>query len=282
MLQGTCRASAALLFGIVVTTNAFAARYFIDESTDFTGNGCQNEDLNTITSSLRSRLDANGWTGSRFTNGSAYPQDFVENCSSSFGAGGLDNAFSDGAVLSVYAGHGNVGAVQFGFARNNVCVVDMDGTFDMNGSGMMRLGQMSGAQAGFGVWLTSCTLRNGTLPSNANFQWLRQQFGYHNSPSIGDNTPREWYDDIDPKSNKQAWLDAMEDKPGLFTGDNSPMVVSYGSTSANCTSTHNSTMLKRQILQPRGGGPSCGGGLPAFFWCATLRDNGTSSGCFSD
>ena len=259
-----------------------AQSYFIDESTDFTGNGCQNSDLNTITSSLKSRLDANSWSGTRFVNGSAFPQDFVEACSSTFGSGGLDSSTADDAVLSIYAGHGNVGLVQFGFQRSGMCTVDMDGVGTSTANGQMKLGQMAGAGSGFAVWLTSCTLRDGTFPNNANFQWLNQQFGYHNSPSIGDNTPREWYDDIDPKSNKQAWLDAMEDKPGLFTGDNSPIVLSHGTTSSGCLSMHNNKMLKRQILTPMGGGPVCQGGVPGFFYCSTLRDNGTSSGCFSD
>lgn len=53
------------------TARADGKRYYIDESTDFTGNGCQNADLNDVTSSLRETLDDNGWSGSRFTNASA-------------------------------------------------------------------------------------------------------------------------------------------------------------------------------------------------------------------
>lgn len=268
----------------ILCDTAFADGYLIDESTDFTGNGCENDNVNTITSTLRNTLEDNGWDGHRFTNGGAFPQDFVEECSSIFGPGGLDGTIADRKVLAVYAGHGNVGFVQFGFKRNGMCTVDMDGSSgNVTANGIMKLGQMSGSQAGFGVWLTSCTLKSGTLPTNANFQWLEQQFGYHNSPSIGNNTPNEWYLDINPKSNKQAWLDAMEDKPGLFTGDNSPMVVSYGSTSTECADTHNNRRLRGQILGSRSGGPSsCGAGLPGFFWCATLRNNGTSSVCASD
>lgn len=136
------------------------------------------------------------------------------------------------------------------------------------------LGQMAGAGSGFAVWLTSCTLRDGTFPNNANFQWLNQQFAYHNSPSIGDNTPREWYDDIDPKSNKQAWLDAMEDKPGLVTGDNSPIVLSHGTTSSGCLSMHNNKMLKRQILTPMGGATT---GLSSAMMRGSARAHPASS-----
>jgi hypothetical protein len=52
--------------------------YYLDESTDFSGNGCENADLNDVTSSLRSSLNANGWSGSRFTNVNAWPQDYME------------------------------------------------------------------------------------------------------------------------------------------------------------------------------------------------------------
>lgn len=124
-----------------------AATYYIDESTDFTGNGCQNDDLNTVTSSLRTVLNNHSWSGSRFTNSNAWPHDFVEACSSSsFGTGGLDEQFADAASLAVYAGHGNAGVVQFGFARNSMCTVDMASSGNLTTRGVMRLGQMSGQE----------------------------------------------------------------------------------------------------------------------------------------
>src|SRR5262245_44890333 len=87
--------------------------YYIDESTDFTGNGCENADLNDVTSSLRSSLNSNGWSGQRFTNINAWPQDYMEQTIA--GLSGVDNVFGDNALLSVYAGHGNRGLLQFGF-----------------------------------------------------------------------------------------------------------------------------------------------------------------------
>src|SRR5882757_7363484 len=74
--------------------------YWIDESTDFTGNGCENADLNDVTSSLRSRLDADGWTGTRWSNANAWPEDFIER-----DLGGIDHVAGDASTLSVYAGH---------------------------------------------------------------------------------------------------------------------------------------------------------------------------------
>ena len=89
--------------------------YFIDESTDFTGNGCQNTDLNDVTSYMKAQLDFWGFSGNRYTNANAWPKDFVEACSSSywfggFGTDGIDSTAADSKILSVYAGHGNVGS----------------------------------------------------------------------------------------------------------------------------------------------------------------------------
>jgi Family of unknown function (DUF6345) len=119
--------------------------YYIDESTDFTGNGCENADLNDVTSSLQDVFDAFGYTGDRFINQSAWPHDFVEACSSSFGSGGLDITYADDASIAVYAGHGNTGFAQWGFARNSMCRVDMASTTTPTTKGVMRLGQMSQA-----------------------------------------------------------------------------------------------------------------------------------------
>jgi hypothetical protein len=257
--------------------------YYIDESTDFTGNGCSNDDLNTVTSSLRTQLNNDGWTGSRFVNANAWPQDLTETCSSQYGAGGLDSSFGDTSTLIVYAGHGNKGLLQYGFKRDNKCIVNFQSTLG-SGDLIMRLGSMSGNKAGYGVYVTSCTLHTSSLVSKANWQWLNQQFGYHNSPSVKDDQPRFWWNSIHRTipgtTAKQAWLDEMEDKPGLFTGDNSPIVVSYGINSDFCNDMHNHSYLGEPggIYWSRDGGPSCLQNQPAFHFCFTLRDNG-DDGC---
>lgn len=69
-------------------------------------------------------LDANGWTGTRFTNANAFPHDFVE--STLAGLNGLDSGFGDNALFTIYAGHGNRALLQFGFARNSRCLVRLD------------------------------------------------------------------------------------------------------------------------------------------------------------
>ena len=61
-LQQTIAVTVVMIFA-ALPLEASGPRYWIDESTDFTGNGCENTDLNNVTSSLKSRLDSDGWTG---------------------------------------------------------------------------------------------------------------------------------------------------------------------------------------------------------------------------
>ena len=86
--------------------------YFIGESLAFDGGGsCDNDKLNTVTSSLREQLDAAGWTGLRFVDDNSWPEDFTE---ATFPGLGLDDAYGDAARLSVYAGHAAPGQLQWG------------------------------------------------------------------------------------------------------------------------------------------------------------------------
>jgi len=244
--------------------------YFIDESTDFTGNGCQNDDLNTVTATLQTALSSAGWSGSRYCNDQAWPQDFMESCSTNYGSGGLDDYYGDNALFSVYAGHGNKGLLQWGYMRNGVCTVDF--------SANMRMGSMGGFMSGYAAYITSCTLNTSSLVGEANWQWENQQFGYHNSPWVKDDQPRDFFNGTTGTTNRWSWVNNMEDRPYWFTGDNSPIAVSYGATASECTNIQNTAKLKGQLSTfPRWyyqSGPSCNQGQPPFFYCYYIYDNG--------
>jgi hypothetical protein len=46
------------------------------------------------------------------------------------------------------------------------------------------------------------------------------------------------------------------------------IAVAYGTSGTDCWNTFNQVSLKSNTLMtPRAGGPSCGGGQPAFFYC---------------
>lgn len=224
---------ALILVSVVMATPAFSQKtYYLDESTDFTGNGCENADLNTVTASLQGALNASGWSGPRYTNASAWPQDFYE---ASFGIGGLDSSYGDNYLLSVYAGHGNVNLLQFGFPHSGRCLVSI--------SSQVRLGTLNGDRSGYMMYLTSCTMNLSGL-SNLFVNQVHQQFGYHNSPSIGDDQPRDFFNDTDTMQNKFAWVFDMEDKPGWFTGDNSPIIMTLGVNSSDAAFKHDNAMLR--------------------------------------
>lgn len=247
--------------------------FLVGETMDYTiagaPAGCMNTDLNIVTESLANELVATGWTGNRFTNGNTFPQDYMETCSSIYGTSGNDLNWADSRTLAVYAGHGNTGLLQWGTPILGRCTIDF--------SNNMRLGQMAGAQAAYAIWLTSCTLRLSTLPSEANFQFLHQQMGYNNSPRIAGWSAGNFYLATLNWNNRDAWLEHMDDPPFFWQNYNSPVSVSYAPTWNECINIANTASLRGGVLlTPASGGPVCGGNRPAGFYCYWLRDNPSS------
>lgn len=255
---------AALLLGALLLTGSQARadgkRYFIDESTDFTGNGCSNADLNDVTSSLRTCLNDSGWTGNRYTNASAWPQDFYEQTLA--GLAGLDNLYGDTKTLAVYAGHGNRALLQFGFQRSGRCLVTLDT--------QARLGTLAGDDAAYAMYVTSCTINLDSLSRHFD-QQIRQSFGYHNSPPVKDDQPRDFFEETDDLDNAHAWIEEMEDRPGWFTGDNSPITLTLGQGSSHCDWVRNTAKLRAGTLLSDA--PQ-----PHSWYCWIMYDHG-SSGC---
>jgi len=236
---------------------AVGPTYWIDESTDFTGNGCANADLNNVTSSLRDRLNSEGWTGTRWSNANAWPEDFIEQ-----DFGGIDHVAGDSKTLSVYAGHGNRALLQFGFQRNGRCTVSLDAS--------SRHGTQGGDEAAYMMYVTSCTINKDSLSRHFD-QAVRQSFGYHNSPSVKDNQPREFYEETDNTDNDIAWREEMEDRPGWFTGDNSPITLTFGTSSSHCS-------LVKDLARLRANNLLSDAPAPDAWYCYSMFDNG-QSGC---
>ena len=249
--------SAALGAAIAVYCpfDANAHTYWIDEAMDF-GNGCPDAgDLNQVTGYLQTRLDAAGWSGTRWTESNAWPQDFMES--------GLEWEAGDAARLSVHAGHGWYGILWWGFPHDGACMVDM--------FSQTRLGTGNGDQSAYGMYLDSCVTNVGQMWRVEPNQ-VRQQFAYHNSPSIFDNQAGEFFDDTAAVSNRQAWIDRMDDKPGwIFAGWNSPIAITYGQDQADCNNTQNNARLKGGTLLTQA--PE-----PWGYYCYWMHDNG-SGGC---
>ena len=103
---------ALMLIGLLThkQVSAAAKTFYMDEGTHYSDiSMCNNHDLNTVTESLASEMRSNGWSGSRFVNELAWPQDYRDK---TLDSNGLDNLFGDNATLTVYAGHGNAGLIE--------------------------------------------------------------------------------------------------------------------------------------------------------------------------
>lgn len=267
------RTAPVLLAVLAMSKRADASgEYFIDEVTIYNGMGCTPGNLNDVTSALHNLLYADGRAGHRYTEGAAWPQDFSEACSTTYGTGGLDSTYADAHRLSVFAGHGLSGgsaSMIFGQPRNGRCQADLFSN--------VRLGNMAGGQAGYAVYAASCVMRWDKIQSHVMKQWLRQQFGFHDSPIIEDYSLYDWYYGTYWISNKQAWIDEMQVQYGWIY--NSPIVVSRGLTDAAAWSTHTTEQLRGYSWPgPLGNQPVCTGGQGTYYWYYTFIDNG-QDGC---
>jgi hypothetical protein len=99
----------------------------------------------------------------------------------------------------------------------------------------------------------------------------RQTFGYHNSPSVKDDQPRDFYEETDDLRNERAWIEEMEDRPGWFTGDNSPIALTFGLDSSHCAWVRNTARLRDRVLLSDAPAPDT-------WYCYLMFDHG-DSGC---
>ena len=235
--------------------------FFIGESTKFDGGGlCDNSGLNAVTSTLRNELDDAGWAGLRFVDDDSWPEDFREATLSGLA---LDVLHGDAARLSIYAGHGNVGFLQWGRPSDNgTCRT----TIDLNA----RLGTLAGDTAATTMLMTSCTMRVDQLWPNFQNQACRQFLGYHDSPYIGYDEARKVFTRTqDGQSTADAWLEEMD----ANIVSNSPVVFTMGTSPDDATNVHGMTNL------------ASGEGLienvaePADHFFFELYDNGCTKKC---
>ena len=232
--------------------------YFIGESISFDGGGsCNNTELNTITSTLRNELDDEHWEGLRFVDGNTWAEDFQDPNTNPLG---LDWVYGDASRLAIYAGHGNVGLLQWGTPSGN-------GACQMSIPLNARLGTLAGNRAAAVMFMTSCTLRTDALAQTLVANASRQFFGYHNSPYIGYDEPRKVFKRTqDGQSTRDAWLDEMEQNADV--GKNSPVVVTFGKSAQDALESHGSTNLAS------GEGLSTNVGEPADNFIFTWYNNG--------
>jgi hypothetical protein len=132
------------------------------------------------------------------------------------------------------------------------------------------LGAANGAQAASTVIIACCYMNTayGSLITGNHYE--KQVMGFGSIASVDNNMVNNYYQATAGTSNIDAWLNAMEDRPGWFTGDNTTVVLSRGTSEINLAWNQLYCGLKRQNCVSGGGG----GGL----WSLDLHDHGCG-GC---
>ena len=236
-------ATAGLLWG----SAASAGTFYIDEVYDYPASGaaCSQPDLNTVTSSLRTAMESSSWTGARYINSSCWPQDFWDRNRNS---AGLDHLYSDTKDVSIFAGHGLPGTILF---------APHDGSCTAGTGANMRLGGLSnsaGGQTSLAVWL-ACEVPHVDFLGGGNaINQVRQQLGWLNIISVGDNEPRDVFNATKTQYNRDAWLYRMNgaggENPTTHAVENRrPVVVTMAQATqeAGCWIFHNYQSWGRNI-----------------------------------
>ncbi|MCX4240395.1 hypothetical protein OEB96_07210 [Paraliomyxa miuraensis] len=215
-----------------------AKSYFIAESMDFTDNGCENADVNEVSASLRDELDDDGWVGTRVTDGNTQPSDFIDANKEPFGR---DHLESDAVSLAVYAGHGEIDRIQWGTQDDDPAVDTPRHRCGAEFSDDVRLGSMAGGWAKAVALLTSC---NGSLEcyeTSLARSSATQIFAFNNSPLLWGNASGRFYRKSDHMPNRDAWIMAMDNRPGQ--GKNSPVVYTRGTSEEQALQIHRTARL---------------------------------------
>jgi len=263
---------------LAVEVSARAYSYYLGESVEYQGHGCGNSSANLpyYLNAIGASLDSAGWKGLYYVKDGDWPQVYVDACMQPDGFDIIADSFD----LVIEAHHGSIGNFFFGYpSPTGRCSVSLKND--------MRLGSMFGARASTAVFGSCCTLNKNYITDTANWQWTRQNLGFHDITEFDNGMFADWFNATRGPlgtlpftlTNLQAWFYHFEDRPGWFTGDNSPMVISYGTSASDAQNTHATARLGGGVLvSPRGGGPTCGGGQPLFYYYYTYVDHG-NSGC---
>jgi Family of unknown function (DUF6345) len=197
-------------------------------------------------------MDADAWTGPRYLNGDVFEQDFWDE---NRVAGGLDHAYADSARVSVYAGHGSPGTVYFPGNGGTGCTAST--------SRNLRLGfapDSAGAQAALAVWLACEVLNVDLLGGENEVANVRQQLGWLNIVSIGDDETRDVYEASKTQGNTGAWLALMagpggENPATQALEDRRPIVVTMTDVDneADCWAHHESQAWGNSVVDPMPG-----------------------------
>ena len=254
---------------IVRQAHAQTKTYLIEQNLDYPSTGSCSMlavgNVNDDTSSLVSAMGADGWTGYRFTEPSAWPQDFYEHCGMTHAGtitGGLDSTYADAKTLAYFSGHGGQNWMIWSRIHNGECT--------MNLTYHTALGMADGAKAAIGIFDSCSSLASvyQGLWDDVSWNAMRQELGFSAEAVVGNDAPRDFYNATASKTNVDAWLDEFA------STSNKPTVLSMSTVSwGDCYYTHNNNKLKANIGNTPllSGTVACGGAQRPLYYCASWR-----------
>jgi len=236
---------------------------YADEGLTYKGAGhCASGTLPNLVSDVGQMVNdmkSDGYSGNYFSGLAAWPQDFREACSTTYGSGGVDSYYADANAVSIFSGHGSASSVTFSDPHLGACQHNL-GT---NG----RLGSMSGSGSVVGIYSSCDTLAESALPSGANNNWERENLGFKGLVDNGIGFLYSYFYSLSTEGNGSAWMDVFGGN-SIFATTEPAIAVAYGTSGTDCWNTYNKVSLRSNTLMtPRSAGPACDGGQPAFFYC---------------
>jgi Family of unknown function (DUF6345) len=240
-----------------------ALSVYIDHPSSYPTGDCHaadNDGCGDVTGPLRTTLASSGWTVHYWTADTAWATDFIDCTIMS----GQDCTNADASDMAIYDGHGNTGMLTFAYSHNGICLGLPSQT---------ELGRLSGATTALFI-STACCYMNLALPGNfTDHGGLNQQLGFGGEASMTSDMIGNFYSQSSG-SNAGAWLAQMEDKPGLFTGDNTTVAFTRGATSADANNNYYNCGLRHATCRTRLGL------TVGSAWRYDYRDHGTA-GCIA-
>lgn len=215
---------------------------YIDHPSGYSTGDCQNannDGCGDVTGSIRSGLTSLGWNVNRFYTGpSAWATDFID-CSI---MSGDDCNQADLAHLAIYDGHGNTGSIGFASSHSGICDAKAVQT---------ELGRFQGSTTALFISTACCYMHLGFPQTFTEHNGLNQQLGFGGEASMDSGMIGNYWSASGSSNN--AWLGEMEDKPGWFTGDNTTVMFTRGSSLADALNSYNTCGLRRGTCWTRKG-----------------------------
>jgi len=221
---------------------SYAYTAYIDHPSGYASGSCHNADndgCGDVTYGMRSALGSAGWSVNYWSGTNAWATDFIDCTITS----GDDCNQADAAQLAVYDGHGNTGFIGFATSHAGLCNAYSNQT---------ELGRLGGATSALFISTACCYMHLGKSSNFTDHGGLNQQLGFGGESSMDNDMMNNFYNSSSGV-NYGAWIVEMEDRPGWFTGDNTTVAFTRGSSTSDVNTNKYSCGLKRGTCLSRKG-----------------------------